>query len=170
MAALRVIGQCVITSGQTALYSVLLTETVYTGTISFSCSGAPANASCVVAPTALTATGCSTSGTLAVSVITSGGVPAQTAIGLSGSGPWQLLSMAFGIGLALMIGLRRRKLPLRGLWMAIALLLTSSGLLACSSGVVNNLPITPKGTYTITVTATGTTGTTSSVALPLTIQ
>ncbi len=164
------IGQCVITAGQTGLYSVTLTETVYTGTISFSCSGAPANASCVVAPTTLSATGCSTSGTLAVSVITSGGVPAQTAIGLPGSGPWQLLTMAFGIGLALMIGLRRRKLHLRGLWMAVALLLTSSGLLACSNGIANNLPITPKGTYTITVTATGSTGTSSSVALPLTIQ
>jgi hypothetical protein len=164
------IGQCTVTAGQTALYSVTLTETVYAGTITFSCSGAPANSTCVVAPTSLTATGCSTTGTLAVSVLTSGGVPAQTAIGLSGSGPWQLLSMAFGIGLALMIGLRRRKLPLRGLWMVLALLLAGSGLVGCTSGTVNNLPVTPKGTYTITVTATGSTGTTSSVALPLTIQ
>lgn len=163
------IGQCVIAPGQTALYSLTLTETVYTGTITFSCSGAPANASCVVAPTSLTATGCSTSGTLAVSVLTSGGVPAQTAIGLPGSGPWQLLSMALGIVLALMIGLRRRRVHLRGLWMALALLLAGSGLVGCNSGVTG-LPVTPKGTYTITVTATGSTGTTSSVALPLTIQ
>ena len=82
-----------------------------------------------------------------------------------------MLMMVPGVGLALLIGLRRRRAPMRygQLWMALALLLAASGTIACSSNV-KSIPATPSGTYSITVTATGSAGTVATFTLPLTVK
>jgi len=75
------------------------------------------------------------------------------------------------MGLALAIGLRRRRAPLRygQFWMALALLLAASGTVACGNGVTAT-PATPAGPYTLTVTATGSAGTVFSFTVPLTVK
>jgi hypothetical protein len=54
-------------------------------------------------------------------------------------------------------------------WMALALLMTASGLMAC--GKTGSLTsATPSGPYTVTVQATGSAGTISSFTVPLTVK
>jgi hypothetical protein len=164
--------QNTVAAGQTGLYSFTVAANVYTGTITFGCSGLPANSTCVFSPNTVTASGCSATSTVAVSILTTART-ATSSIGFSGSGPWSAISMMAGAGLALLIGLRRRKLPLRvgQLCMAFALLLVAGGTLACGKATSNTIAGTPAGTYSITVTATGSTGgTTSTLTLPLTVN
>jgi hypothetical protein len=159
--------------GETALYSFTLAQTVYSGSISFACSGLPTGASCVFNPSTITASGCSATNTVALSILTTGPAVALSAFAGSGRGLWGAVSVLGGAGLALLIGLRRRRLPMRlgQLGMVLALLLASSGLIACN-GSVNAPPSTPISTtpYNITITATGSTGTVSTFMVTLTVQ
>lgn len=81
------------------------------------------------------------------------------------------LSMLLGVGLALLIGLRRRRAVLRfsQLWMALALLLAAWGTVACENSV-RATASTPAGTYSVTITATGSAGTITTIVLPLTVN
>lgn len=164
--------QNTVSAGQTALYSFTLAQTVYTGTISFTATGLPANSAVSFSPTSITASGCSTTNTVALSILTQQGASAlQSSVGPIGKGLWGTLAAVPGLGLALLIGLRRRRAPLRygNLWLALALLVAASGTIACGNGVTT-LPRTPAGTYTITITATGSTGTSSTITVPLTVK
>jgi hypothetical protein len=166
-------------AGQTALYSFSVGLNVYSGTINFAVTGLPANTTYTLSPSTLVGTGCSTPTGLpdvvALSVITQQQTTVQPGgFGATGRGPWQLLSVVAGLGLALLIGLRRRRVPMRfgQLMMALALLIAASGTLACGKQVGSILqPATPTGTYTITVTATSTTGTAPApITFPLTVN
>lgn len=171
-AALNSSKQSTVTAGQTALYSFDIAQTVYSGTITFACSGLPANSACVFGSTSIAASGCSTTSTVAMSIVTQQGATAlHSSIGMGGHGPWAVLSTLSGLGLALLVGLRRRRSPLRfnQLWMALALLLVSYGAVGCDSSVTAT-PSTPSGSYNVAVTVTGSTGTTSSFIAPLTVQ
>ncbi len=164
--------QNTVVAGQTALYSFSIAQNVYAGTITMTCSGLPANSSCAFSPNTITAGGCTTTNTVALSILTQQGTAAlKNAIGLGGRGPWAVLSTLAGLGLALLIGIRRRRSPLHygQLWMALALLLAASGTVACSNAITT-APSTPSGTYSIVVTSTGSTGVTSSVTVPLTVK
>ena len=163
--------QSTVAPGQTGLYSFTLAQTVYSGAISFSCGGLPANASCVFSPSTVTATGCSTGNTVALSIFTTAPTVSLSSLAGNGRGLWGVVSMLGGFGLALLIGLRRMRMPMRfgRLLMTMALLIALSGLVACN-GNINSPAATPAGTYTVTVTATGSTGTVSSFAVPLTVQ
>lgn len=171
-AALTAYQESSITAGGTALYSFNVVQSVYTGTITFACSGLPAGASCLFSPSSITANGCSNTSTVALSINTQQGLPvSQSALGLTGRGPWQALSVLVGLSLALLIGLRRRAIGgwrFGQMWMAAALLLAASGMVACGKG--SSTAASPSGTYTITVTATGSAGTTSSFPVSLKIQ
>jgi len=161
-----------VTAGQSALYSFNVAQNVYSGTITMSCSGLPANSSCSFNPAAIAATGCSTASTVALSILTQAGSASGLAsLGGGGRGIWQLFSLITGFALALAIGLRRRQTPLRfrTLGMAVVLLLASCTMAACGSGNAA-VPATPSGAYTVTVTATGSTGIISTFAVPLTIK
>jgi large repetitive protein len=165
--------QSSIAAGQTALYSFNVAQSVYTGTISFACSGLPVYASCNFSPASITATGCSQISTVALSILTQQPVKASPAgIGFSGRGGWQALGIVAGFGMALLIGIRRRRLPTRfgQIAMAIALLLAASGIVACGGNSTVATPGTPSGSSTITVTATGSAGTVATFTVPLTIQ
>jgi len=163
--------QSTVAPGQTALYSFNIAST-YIGSIAFTCSGLPANSSCSFSTTSLPVTGCSTTNTVALSILTQNAPSVlQTSIGLGGRGPWSIFATLSGVGLALLIGLRRRRAPLRygQIWMALALLLAASGTVACGNGI-KGAPATPAGTYSILVTATGSAGTTSTFTVPLTVN
>ena len=158
-----------VTAGQTALYSFTLTQNLYSGTITFACSGLPANSSCVFSPSSITATGCSTTNTVALSILTTAPTVTSAGLGLGGRGTWQILAMLTGLGLALALGLRRRQgMRLGQVWMSLALLLALSGALACgkSTSISGG---TPSGTYSnITVAINGSAG--SSTTLPVTLK
>jgi sugar lactone lactonase YvrE len=164
--------QNTITAGQTALYSLNLAQSVYAGTISLSCSGLPQYATCQFSPATITAMGCSATSTVALSIVTQQAVLSIPAgLGGGGQGLWALFGILPGFALALFVGLRRRSSPrLRGVLMALALFLIASGTLACSSGNTFTGNSTPAGTYNVTVTATGSTGTVSSTTVQLIVH
>lgn len=161
-----------VVAGGTALYSFNLAQTVYAGTITFACSGLPSGAACSFSPTTVTANGCSTGTTVAMSITTAQGYVTAGGFGSFGKGRWQLMAMFPAIGLALLIGLRRRKAGAR--WsqiaMSLALLVGLSSLMACTGTKIAGTGATPKGTSTVTVTATGSAGITSSFTVPLTVN
>ncbi len=163
--------QSSVAAGQTALYSFNVAQTVYSGAITFSASGLPANSAVSFSPASIAATGCSTTNTVAVSILTQQGSVALSSFGLGGKRPWGIFTTLLGLGMALAIGMRRRRAPLRygSFWMALAVLLATSGFAACGSGVTA-APRTPAGTYTVSITATGSTGTTSSFTVPLKVN
>ena len=160
--------QSTVNPGQTGLYSFTVSQNVYAGTISFNCTGLPAGAACVFNPATITAVGCSTSNTVAVSVTTQQGSAAAGFLG--GRGLWSVLTMLAGLGSALLIGLRRRKMPVLAARLALlfALLLTAVGATSCGSG--GTLAGTPAGSYTVTVTAVGSTGTTATTPYTLVVN
>ncbi|MGA2438260.1 MAG: hypothetical protein ABSF57_07080 [Acidobacteriaceae bacterium] len=164
--------QSAVAPGQTALYSFNINQVVYSGTIAFACSGLPAYSSCSFSTISITANGCSTTSTVALNIVTQQSASAlQSSIGLGGYGPWGIFSTLLGVGMALLIGLRRRRAALRfgPLWMALALLVAALGTVACQS-TIQSTPSTPAGTYSVTVTATGSAGTTTSFSVPLTVK
>jgi hypothetical protein len=164
--------QSTVVAGQTALYSASVTQSVYTGTIAFACTGLPAFSSCSFSPATITATGCSTTSVVALSILTQQATSGNPAgLGVSGNGRWTAFGILPGVLLALFVGVRRRKSPLRygQVWLALALLLTTSGLMACGKSG-NTTAATPSGTYTVTVQATGSAGTITSFTLPLTVK
>jgi large repetitive protein len=165
--------QSTVAQGQTALYSFTVNQNVYSGTINFAVTGLPANSSYTMSPTSITATGCSGTSTVTLSILTTPLPPSNVAsIGAAGHGPWALLSLFSGLGLALFIGLRRHRMNARlgQLCMMLALLIAASGLMACNTLNVSAPAATPKGTYTITVTASGSAGSSSNVTFPLTVN
>lgn len=164
--------QSTVVAGQTALYSFTVSQSVYNGSISFACSGLPAYASCLFSPTTITNTGCTTSSTIALSILTQGVTTTNPAImGITGPGSWQALGILPGALLALAVGIRRRKSPLRHgrIWLAIALLMVTTGFTACGKNA-QVTAATPSGTSTVTVTATGSAGTISTFTIPLTVK
>ena len=165
--------QSTVAQGQTALYSFTVNQNVYSGTINFAVTGLPANSSYTMSPTSITASGCSGTSTVTLSILTTPQPPSNVAsIGAAGHGPWAFLSLFSGLGLALFIGLRRRHMSARlgQLCMMLALLIAASGLMACNTLNVSAPAATPKGSYTITVTATGSAGGSGSVPFPLTVN
>ncbi len=164
--------QSTVVAGQTALYSFNIAQNVYNGTISFACTGLPAFSSCVFSPATLTAAGCSTTSTVALSILTQQATsPNPAGLGVAGNGRWTAFGILPGILLALFVGIRRRRSPLRfgQVWLALALLMTASGLMACGK-TGNTVAATPSGTYTVTVQATGSAGTITSFTVPLTVK
>jgi hypothetical protein len=162
--------QSAVAPGETGLYSFNVLQNVYTGTIAMACSGLPAGATCSFSPQTLTATGCSTTSTVALSVLTQQG-PMAASLGGPGRGLWSWLSLFAACGLASLLGLRRRSATHRFGRLTLLLLLAigASGMMACGSGA-SGAAATPAGKYTITVTATGSTGTASTFTVPLTVN
>jgi len=160
--------QGTVTAGQTALYSFNITQTVYSGTLSFAVTGLPSNSSYAISPTTITGAGCSTTSTVALSIYTQAKTVVSNGSVGSGRGIWGMITACIGVLLALAIGLRRRRTRLAQICMALALLVATSGTLACGKAVGTVLqPATPTGTYTITVTGTSSTGTSPA---PITFQ
>jgi hypothetical protein len=120
-----------------------------------------------MSPTTISSTACTAASTVALSINTQqGSAVLPASFGPVGRGWWSILTMFAGVGMALLIGLRRRRGTLRygRIWVALALLVAACGVVACNN--IQTPAGTPAGTYTITVTATGSAGGTSTLILP----
>lgn len=160
-----------LTAGATASYGLLLTPTGgFSGSVSLTCSGAPANATCSVNPPNPSLVG-SGSVNVAVTVTTTAHTtaavnPGTVAASLGGRSPWMYLAMAAALA---WFAIRRRRLArfLAPLLLAVLALGVITG---CGGGsstpTTGSTTGTPAGTYTLTVTASsGTTTHTQDLTL-----
>ena len=153
--------------GGIAAFSFSLAQNVYAGTLTFAVTGLPPNSTYSISPSSITSTACTAGSTVALSINTQqGSAVLPASFGSSGRGWWSILTMLSGVGLALLIGLRRRRAALRygRIWIALALLVAACGVVACNN--IQTPAGTPAGSYSITVTATGSAGGTSALTLP----
>ena len=167
-------SQSSVGQGQTALYSFTVTSVgSYKGTVTFACSGLPANTSCVFSPTSLTV-GTDSYNTETLNIVTTSSQTASLDRNETGnhSTLWALLLPG---GAVLLFGLRRRKYAAFFSLLALALL-SAAALTGCNSSTVNSTA-TSAGSYTVTVTATGTPNVVSTsanvvqtISIPLTVS
>ena len=161
-----------IANGQNAVYPLLLSSASnIPGTANFTCTGFPANATCIVTP-ANVPLGSTT--TISVTVLT--GVP-STALS---SRPPMSRSSSFWLATLLPVGLLALRTPRRAGLIAFVLLGCLISATGCSVGRTipqgtgsnpnpPSTPITPAGTYTVVASATSG-GLTRSVSLTLIVQ
>ncbi|MGA3080547.1 MAG: fibronectin type III domain-containing protein [Terracidiphilus sp.] len=146
--------------GVPAVFNLALTAVNYAGTVTYSCTGAPAGDACTSAPPTVTLAPGTTSTPVAITVQTS----AATAM-LAGENRQLLGFLLWPVGLLAMPLLLRRG-RLRGV---AAVLLTAALLAAMTSCGSSSQPAA--STFTLTVTATGTGGVAPATAtLTLTVQ
>jgi hypothetical protein len=146
-----------VAQGQIAANGItLISAGSYAGTVSFACSGLPANASCQFSPSSVSVG--AGGATVALSIITAGpGSAAARPLALPGSRGGQIVFACLPGAALLLLVLRGRlngKLPTTLLLLAI-LIGGSAFLNGCSSGTKTG-PTTATGTSTLTITATGT--------------
>jgi Bacterial Ig-like domain (group 3)/FG-GAP-like repeat len=141
-------------SGQTVNAPINVTGTAaFSGSVTFSCSGLPANASCSFSPATITV-----SGTPAVSTLLSVNTVGGTTVSRMRQDEHRGISaVAYGLslaGLVLFWPMRRREGRL-GTMLICMFALTVLGLNGCSGGGSGSNPAkTTPGTYNFTVTAT----------------
>jgi sugar lactone lactonase YvrE len=124
----------------------------YAGTLTFSCSGLPANVSCSFSPSTLSV-GSSSYSTETLNIVTTGSLSANHAPDNRGMKATALALLLPG-GAVLLFGLRRKK---NAAWMLALTMLAVliPALTGCQTNQIK-AAVTPSGTYTVTVTATGT--------------
>ncbi len=131
----------------------------YSGTVSLSCSGLPANTTCTFTPSTVTLTGNGKAMTSQLSVMTH-----SSTANLIKSGPVGMAAAAIfwlpGMLLGGFLGLARKKLrsKMRHVLllslMVAGMLSTMSGLTGCGGGSgSSHTPSVPVGSYTVTITA-----------------
>jgi len=153
-----------VTAGQMATYLMLLTPTNYTGTVSFSCTGAPSGDTCTV-PSPVSVTPATPPLTVSVTVQTS-----SAAAAMSGEMGRGLIPLA-AVLLILPIGWqRRRRITMALAIAAVALLTAANGCGSGSSGGGGGGGSTSPVTSILTVSATGAGLTTATETLTLTVQ
>jgi hypothetical protein len=160
-----------IKSGQNAVYPLLLSPVaLVSGTVSFTCTGNPANSTCNVTPSTASLDNPPT--TISVTVLT--GVATSELHPPARSSERRILWLATLLPLCLLT-LRRHRLPRATSLALLCCLIAASG---CGSGRripsdgspgTSPNPPTPNGTYTIVVSATSA-GLTRSLNLALTVQ
>ena len=157
------------------------------GTVSFTCTGAPSGATCAVSPNPVTAGSSATNVTVTVST-SSPSVGAPRSRPLPPGAPLspglvRLLMLGLALQASLAWALARRNQPRASRWQATLIMLTAGLLLAlalaaCGGGggsvsVTPTNPGTPAGTYPLTVTGTvgsGSSALSHSVTLTLTVS
>jgi sugar lactone lactonase YvrE len=172
-----------ILAGSTGQVTITIAPTnYYQGVLNLSCTGLPANASCIFTPAALpvtlnyasssSTTPIPTTGTLS---ITTSSAPVVGALAHSGNG---IFSAAIGGWVSLLFGIvfvwqRKRLARYRTIWvlaMAACLFGMTASLTACGS-TSTSFSLTKPGTSTIQVVATDSNGgPVNSTALTITIQ
>jgi hypothetical protein len=154
-----------VTAGGTATYNLDITAVNgLTGSVSFTCTGAPTAATCsVTSPVTIPGTA-----TVTVSTTSRSAVPIAPK---PPTGPWiwlWILALVAAAGTRLLAG---RRLAWSRAWAPLAVAMFSVALWAgCGGGGGTPIPHgTPAGTYTLTVTATYT-GTTAKQNITLTLH
>jgi len=155
-----------VTAGQTATYQLVLTSANYSGTVTFSCTGAPAGDTCTV-PSPVNITAATSTTPVSVTVQTSSTTAAVT--GGIGRG---MVALAAGL-LLLPISWRRRR------WITMTAVIAAIGLLTAANGCGSGSGgggggggggSTAPVTSTLTVSATGPGLTAANETLTLTVK
>jgi hypothetical protein len=155
----------VATAGSVADAMTVATASGFTGTLAFTCSGLPAEATCSFSPATYTFSGTNNSTSVTMTVQTGvsarGGTPE-----LFGQGG-RLAALAGVFGLVTLGGWRRK---LRTQWLLAVLLLGAvcAGVTACGSSA--GAPQSPAGTSTVQVVASGASGFSQTTSVTLTVQ
>ena len=172
-------GSLTLVQGQTGTFtSTIVTDATFSGKVTFTCAGAPTEATCTVSPASLVLTGGQSSAVTVVVATTSPNnlsqasnaapkTPASRLPGWAGaSGTMSLAGAAFFL---LGPSRRRRSMKATGLVFLMALgLFSLVGLSGCG-GSGNKYPGTPVGSSSLTITATsGALTQTTTVALTVT--
>jgi fibronectin type 3 domain-containing protein len=149
-----------VTAGDTAVFNLTLDSTNYTGTVTYTCTGAPAGDVCSVVPAPLNLTPATTTSQVVITVKTA----AKTAMLESQSTVYLSMVTWTGLLLSLPLWIKRRRLGM------IAILLLTSGVLFAVSGCGSSTKPAAT-TSTLTLTAIGTGGVApASATLTLTVQ
>jgi hypothetical protein len=153
-----------VTAGQMATYQLVLTSTSYSGTVTFTCTGAPTGDTCTV-PSPVNITTATSMTPVSVTVQT-----ISTVAGMRGGVGRGLIALAACL-LLLPIGWRRRR------WITVVRVIAAVGLLTAANGCGSGGSgggggggSTTPVTSTLTVSATGTGLTTATKTLTLTVQ
>ncbi len=159
-------------AGQSGTAALTVTpENGFDSTVSFACSGLPAEASCSFNPQTVTPSG-GQPATTTVTISTT--APMSAALRGAGRNPQAAYVLLLpGLALGLVGAARgkatRRGLHLRGLLMPLGLVLALASCGGSGSGGGGGNTGTPPGTSTVTVTAGGTGGTSQTTILTLTV-
>jgi hypothetical protein len=160
-----------IKSGQSAVYPLLLTSVSgVPGVASFTCSGVPANATCLIVPSTVSLG----TGTVLATVTIATGTAAAAVLPSNGRSTWIALLLPFGIGIGV-LGSRRRSFI--GPVASLIILCGAGTIVSCGTSRVIPIqnpasptgPASPSGTSTIVVSASSA-GLVRTVSLSLTIQ
>jgi hypothetical protein len=142
----------------------------FTGTLQLSCAGLPQNATCSLQPASATFTGASNSASATLSVQT--GVHASaTSLQLFRSAP-RLTSLAgfFWLPALLLAGFAQRARKLQPHIHLLLFAIRLGGFCTLVTACGSSAPMTPAGTSTIQVVATGPSGFTQTSSITLTVQ
>ncbi len=149
-----------VTAGTAATYTLNLTGlNGYTGTVTFSCSGLPANSSCSFSPSSIVASGSAQSTTLTLSTSAPSVAMLQPAPPASKPGDPILWASLGGIGIfgLVLAGGAKRNRRQMAIILGVLLLVMVFSLVGCGGTTsAAHSSGTPAGTYTVVVTATGT--------------
>ncbi len=157
-----------ISSGTNGIVSLsLAANATFTGAVTLTCTGAPANATCAINPGSVTLA----SGTTSTATLVVGTTTAKAAV-KPASKPWEAPGAAgtFAALCGLCFARRYRNLRLASLLGVVLVLLSIGGLLTgCSGGGGTTAPATGATSFTVTVTATPS-GTSTVVAQSTTVK
>jgi hypothetical protein len=163
-----------VSAGQTANYSLtLVPEGGFSQTVDLTCTGAPSESTCTLAPSSMTVNG-RTSPTVAVAISTTAPslAPPQGRFlppGMTGlRGVFWLYALLWLAGMMALARISKR----RAAWLLGAGLLLVMSWGACGGGTSTNTqtqPGTPAGTYTLAVTATDAAASTLTHTIQLTL-
>lgn len=158
-----------VAAGSPATYNLKASSVSgFTGTVNFTCAGAPDKANCTVNPASVNLSATTTSATYTVTVTTTATAGTQVAAS-NGSGSNQNLAwiVSFsGLGAFVLLGSKKRRVRIGGVLAILAFAMFLNG---CGDDKKPPVPGTPKGAYTLTVSATSG-GTTHTQQLTLNVQ
>jgi hypothetical protein len=162
-------GSGTVTAGNSATSTISVTGSGgFAAMVAFSCSGLPAYSTCTFNPATVTPSGTTAAmSTLTIATDVSTAALERPTYGKAGYG---LVAAAGLIGF--LLRLKRRKLWLTATLLCTLLMAGGLGLAGCGTpGVVFTTPVnaTPKGAYTVTITATSG-ATVHSASYTLTVQ
>ncbi|MGA2696256.1 MAG: FG-GAP-like repeat-containing protein [Terriglobales bacterium] len=159
-------GLQIIAPGGTASYGLFVLSSVWTGSVSLTCSGAPKGAVCTVPSSVTVGTGSATLVNMSVTTTAAG-----AAVVHSKRGVWMLTLGVLGF---VLLPVSKKRSPfvkyLNVLPLALVMMLGGCGGGGSGSEAGGGGSGTPAGTYSLTVTATATGASPQSITLELVVQ
>ena len=153
-----------VTAGQTANYTLAVSPGGgFNQTVAFTCGGAPALSVCTVSPSSFSLNGASAASVTATITTTMHGFLLPIGVGTIRVGTERIVGFCLSVGLAALIWVLRWRHKQRFIWIQAiaAVILFSIGVTLTSCGGGGGSPGTPAGTYTISVSGSFSSGSTT---------